>query len=345
MTNHAGGPSNALISRAIALALEGVLPSAPYPVDAIVPAASEPHDLKYMNPIFVRLIVLNRLNAGIEVTNSPAPAPTNGAITVPNGVVKLDGTEVFNMFGPVPGTVFESQADAVIRAKDLRSDRMPEIVEQQSDVLSFYGGLLQLNGISQPWVLELLHSVLEAAMSVVAQIKYAIPFPRPVDLMRDAAPIIQTPQHSTMPSGHAAEGYAAAYVLSRLAGNSDAETITELNLFLRMAARIAVNRTVAGVHFPMDSMAGACLGITLGRIYAGKFGIPDSPATAGGFVIDATLFGNQDFNEAEFSIVANTTAGAPNAFDWLTRTAALTFPSSNSDLEYLRIKSEEELVQ
>lgn len=34
---------------------------------------------------------------------------------------------------------------------------------------------------------------------------------------------------------------------------------------MRQASRIAINRTVAGVHYPVDSAAGAVLGLTLAK--------------------------------------------------------------------------------
>jgi len=40
---------------------------------------------------------------------------------------------------------------------------------------------------------------------------------------------------------------------------------------MRQAARVAINRTVAGVHFPVDSAAGAMLGLTLGEYLTRRF--------------------------------------------------------------------------
>jgi hypothetical protein len=39
---------------------------------------------------------------------------------------------------------------------------------------------------------------------------------------------------------------------------------------LRQASRIAVNRTIAGVHYPIDSAAGAVLGLTLGQYFVSR---------------------------------------------------------------------------
>ena len=36
---------------------------------------------------------------------------------------------------------------------------------------------------------------------------------------------------------------------------------------MRLASRVAINRTVAGVHFPADSAAGCFLGLALGQYF------------------------------------------------------------------------------
>lgn len=75
-------------------------------------------------------------------------------------------------------------------------------------------------------------------------------------------PIFPTPGHGSYPSGHATQAFAIATVLGHLAGGSGPMADGAL---WRLAARIAVNRTVAGIHYPVDSALGAVLGVTLGR--------------------------------------------------------------------------------
>ena len=90
--------------------------------------------------------------------------------------------------------------------------------------------------------------------------------------------MILTPAHGTLPSGHATEAFTSALVLWRLLRDAAAgggitlpyaDQIWGLE-FMRLAARIAINRTVAGVHFPVDSAAGAVLGLTLGQYFVAR---------------------------------------------------------------------------
>lgn len=96
-------------------------------------------------------------------------------------------------------------------------------------------------------------------------VKHYCRAPRPIDYAPEVQPIIQTPDHSSFPSGHAIEAHAIATVLHYLmTGHSALEGVAANAMPFRLAQRIAVNRTIAGVHFPVDSLAGAVMGCALG---------------------------------------------------------------------------------
>ena len=118
------------------------------------------------------------------------------------------------------------------------------------------------------------------------RIKHALAVPRPVEFSPQIMPMIQSPGHGSFPAGHAAELFMGATVLSALMKSALTDTlikakkereaaITEANAryatwddrLARLAARISVNRVIAGVHFPVDLAAGLVLGLAVGRYF------------------------------------------------------------------------------
>jgi hypothetical protein len=80
--------------------------------------------------------------------------------------------------------------------------------------------------------------------------------------------MILTPSHSAFPSGHATETFTSALVLWALLKDTNLEPYrsdpTWGEEIMLLASRVAINRTIAGVHYPIDSAAGCVLGLTLG---------------------------------------------------------------------------------
>ena len=81
--------------------------------------------------------------------------------------------------------------------------------------------------------------------------------------------MITTPGHGSFPMGHATQSHAVAYVLKKLL-NLDPKYPTVVEQLDRQAARITTNRVIAGVHFPVDSIAGRMLGVALGEYFVGR---------------------------------------------------------------------------
>jgi membrane-associated phospholipid phosphatase len=146
---------------------------------------------------------------------------------------------------------------------DLRDERLPEILVQLSDITSFFGAVDQLDATRTPHTLMLLYAALGFAGTITQRIKLAFDAPRPVAFSPRLQPVIATPSHASLPSGHATEAYLLAGLLTLLRGGSAAKGAIQMDHRFRLAARVAINRTVAGVHYPIDSGAGAVLGLAL----------------------------------------------------------------------------------
>jgi undecaprenyl-diphosphatase len=82
---------------------------------------------------------------------------------------------------------------------------------------------------------------------------------RPFEAANDVRVIGQRPDAASFPSGHAANAFAGAFVLSRAL---PAAAI----VWWTLAGAIAFSRVYLGVHYPLDLIAGAIVGLTCGAL-------------------------------------------------------------------------------
>ena len=111
----------------------------------------------------------------------------------------------------------------------------------------------------RPWLF-----VLVAAADVVAQVlAYALKgvtdVDRPPTRYAEPKPLVHVPHDHSFPSGHSASSFACATVLAF------AVPRFALPLYL-LAAAIAFSRVYVGVHWPLDVIGGAVLGVVVATV-------------------------------------------------------------------------------
>jgi hypothetical protein len=168
------------------------------------------------------------------------------------------------------------QIDLVLGWAQLREERQPEILTQLHDQFAFWGSLVPIHTERMRRTREVLEAAIE--LSVFVQMRF-----KPLDYSPQVQPMITTPGHGALPSGHCTQAYVVYEVLRALLNctDSDDHGRRALNLqFTRLVERISMNRVVAGVHFPVDNLAGRLLGTVIGRYMAHRAGAAASVPSA-----------------------------------------------------------------
>jgi len=88
-------------------------------------------------------------------------------------------------------------------------------------------------------------------------IREAVGRPRPPLVHPHPEPLVATPHSGSFPSGHTSISFACATVLAAIAPK------LALPGFV-LAAAIAFSRVYVGVHYPLDLVGGAALGVLVG---------------------------------------------------------------------------------
>jgi undecaprenyl-diphosphatase len=100
-----------------------------------------------------------------------------------------------------------------------------------------------------------------AASTAVTPIKDLFGRSRPPDAQPGLESLVAVPENASFPSGHSATAFAAATAIAVISPRMRPYA-------LAIAAGVALSRVYLRVHYPLDVLAGALLGVALGALAA-----------------------------------------------------------------------------
>ena len=180
----------------------------------------------------------------------------------PTATNKLDGNKL------------ALEAIGVVNASLDRADRALEICDQATapGALNYWTGLLRINPAQEPsaWLLMLVARKIGEYVAMGLKDYYRMR--RPTQVYPYILPIIDPPDTPSFPSSHSLQAHLISNVLiEALNSGGGGQTAIALR---HLAHRVARNREIAGVHYPMDS---ACGKFVAGKCVEKLMTLPASP--------------------------------------------------------------------
>ncbi|WGS29372.1 phosphatase PAP2 family protein [Bradyrhizobium sp. ISRA464] len=252
--------ANSIMVDALILGREGTIVPEHHCYAPPLPGIDDRLQLERWEPWVRAYIAIGEMMQGITLRKAPA----GHAFQV------LSSASLIAEVGRPKRTTFEKQIPLVLSWAELRSERATEIMAQIDPQYAFWSSIVYLHPDRTRRTFELINLVLQFCVYVEMRFKHAMGCYRPVEYNAEVQPMITTPGHGSFPMGHATQAYAVVQVLKALLELNPAKHKMVIDQLERQAARITTNRVIAGVHFPVDSMAGRMLGIALGEYFVGR---------------------------------------------------------------------------
>lgn len=269
------GFANPLTTAALIASREGIvnpLDRRATPVDSPDPQSAE--NLERWEPWVRAAVAQQDLLSGVHVSSPKAGTVLLRAVDIDPATGNSKGQQVCATLIAPSEKAFQQQLTLVLSWAELREERNAEILAQIANQTPFLASVLYLHPTRTPRTLELLAVLMQLCVHVEMRFKHELACWRPVEYSTQVQPMITTPGHGSLPSGHATQAFAAAHVLQRLCGIPRETTSGELHpaylQLQRQAARIATNRVIAGVHFPVDNIAGRLLGVSIAEYFCAR---------------------------------------------------------------------------
>jgi hypothetical protein len=140
-----------------------------------------------------------------------------------------------------------------------RPSVLAEALAQNRAILQYFSGILDFNLRSRPATVYLCTAAVRIASFQAMHYKFKYDRARPSRLSPRLMPPIDPPGHAAYPSGHATQARLIALCLEHVMPAAIVPAAAEQGPLRQMAARIARNREVLGLHYPSDSVAGKTL--------------------------------------------------------------------------------------